>query len=97
MKQLIEKLRPLVSGSATAVSHLRKRLTEARPNAVEARLEALEKTMEIQATLNETVDVQVKLIHALLEQAQKRLQIVTFVLIASATVAALAFAAALMR
>ncbi|HVO91374.1 MAG TPA: hypothetical protein VMT22_00950, partial [Terriglobales bacterium] len=58
---------------------------------------ALEKAMEIQTVLNENVDVQIKLIHALLEKTRKKLQIVTVLLIATATVAGLAFAAALMR
>ena len=97
MRRLIEKLGLLLSGSAAALSNLHKRLTESRPNAIEARRDALERAMEIQATLNETVDVQIKLIYALLEKVQKRLQIVTIVLIATATLAALALAAAWMR
>ena len=97
MRRLIEKLGLLLSGSATALSNLRKRLTESRPDAIEARRDALERAMEIQATLNETVDVQIKLIYALLEKMQKRLQIVTIVMIATATLAALALAAAWMR
>jgi hypothetical protein len=53
--------------------------------------------MEIQSVLNENVDVQIKVIHALLEKTQKKLRIVIVLLIATATVAALAFATALMR
>lgn len=97
MRKLIEKLGLLLSGSAAALSHLRKRLTESRPDAIEARLDALERAMEIQATLNESVDVQIKLIYAMLEKMQKRLQIVTIVLIATATLTGLALAAAWMR
>jgi uncharacterized coiled-coil protein SlyX len=97
MKELVGRLGSLVSGSASAVGALRKRLADPHQDATEARLEALEHAMEIQATLNETVEVQIKLIHTLLDKAQKRLKIVTIVLIVSATVAALAFTAALMR
>jgi len=98
MRKLIEKLGLLLSGSTAALSNLRKRLTESRADAIEARrLDALERAMEIQVTLNETVDVQIKLIYAMLEKVQKRLQILTIVLIATATLAALALAAAWMR
>lgn len=97
MRKLIETLGSLLSGSAAALGNLRKRLTESRPDVIETRLEALESAMEIQATLNESVDVQIKLIYAMLEKVQKRLQILTIVLIATATLAALALAAAWMR
>jgi hypothetical protein len=97
MRQLIDKLRALIVGSAAAANNLRKRLTEARPNAAESRLEALERAMELQVTLNETVDAQIKLVHSLLEKVQKRLQVVIIALIATGTLAALALAAAFMK
>jgi hypothetical protein len=97
MRQLIEKLRALIAGSAAAAINLRTRLTEARPNATESRLDALERAMEIQVMLNESVDAQIKLVHSLLEKVQKRLQILVIVLIATGTVAALALAAALLK
>jgi hypothetical protein len=97
MKELIQKLGPLVLESAAAVSYLRKRITESRPNGAEARLDAIENAMEVQSTLNNTIDVQMNIIHALLEKAQKRLQIVIVALIATGTIAALALAAALMK
>ena len=97
MRELVSRLGSLVLGSAAAAGALRKRLADPRHDATDARVDALERAMEIQATLNETVDAQVKLIHTLLDKAQKRLQIVTIVLIVTATVAALAFALALMR
>jgi len=97
MRDLIQKLGPLVLESAAAVSNLRKRITESRPNGAEARLAAIENAMEVQSTLNNTIDVQMNIIHALLEKAQKRLQIVIVALIATGTIAALALAAALMK
>jgi hypothetical protein len=97
MRQLIDKLRVLIGGSAVAANNLRKRLTEARPDAAESRLEALERAMEIQVMLNETVDAQIKLVHSLLEKVQKRLQIVIIALIATGTLAVLALAAAFMK
>ncbi len=97
MRELIQKLGPLVLESAAAVSYLRKRIGESRPNGAEARLDAIENAMEVQSTLNNTIDVQMNIIHALLEKAQKRLQIVIVALIATGTIAALALAAALMK
>lgn len=97
MRQLIDKLRALIGGSAAAANNLRKRLTEARPDAAESRLEALDRAMEIQVMLNETVDAQIKLVHSLLEKVQRRLQIVTIALIATGTLAALALAAAFLK
>jgi hypothetical protein len=64
---------------------------------VEPRLDALENAIEVQSTLNKTVDVQMNLILALLEKAQKRLQITLLALIATATLAALALAVAILK
>jgi hypothetical protein len=97
MKQLIEKLAPILLGSAAVVSNLRKLLAESRPNEVEPRIEAIENALQLQSTLNESVDVQVKLIRKLLEQAQKRLQILVVAIIATGTIAALALAIALLK
>jgi hypothetical protein len=97
MRQLIDKLRALIAGSAAVAINLRKRLTEVRPSATELRLDVLERAMEIQVILNESVDAQIKLVHSLLEKVQKRLQILLIALIAIGTVAALALAAALLK
>jgi hypothetical protein len=97
MTQLLQKLGPLVLESAAAVSYLRKFISDSRPNGVEPRLDALENAIEVQSTLNKTVDVQMNLVLALLEKAQKRLQITLIALIATATLAALAMAVALLK
>lgn len=97
MKDLIQKLGPIVLGSATVVANLRKLLAESRPNGVDARIDAIEDALQIQSTLNESVDVQVRLIHELLKKTQKRLQIVIVALIAMGTVAALALAVAVIK
>ena len=94
MKELIQKLGPIVLGSATVVANLRKLLAETRPNGADARIEAIEDALQIQSTLNESLDVQVRLIQELLKKTQKRLQIVTVALIATGTIAALALAVA---
>lgn len=97
MKDLIQKMGPIVLGSATVVANLRKLLAESRPNGADARIDAIEDALQIQSTLNESVDVQVRLIHELLKKTQKRLQIVIVTLIAMGTVAALALAVAVIK
>ena len=97
MTQLIQKLGPLVLESAAAVSYLRKYMGESRSNGAEARLAALENAIEVQSTFNKTVEVQMNLIVALLEKAQKKLQLAIIGLIATGTLAAIALAAALMK
>lgn len=97
MKDLIQKLGPIVLGSATVVANLRKLLAETRPSGSDARIDAIENVLQIQSTLNESLDVQVRLIQELLKKTQKRLQIVTVALIAAGTLAALALAIAVMK
>jgi hypothetical protein len=97
MKELIQKLGPVVLGGAAIIGNLRKLLSESRPNGVESRMDAVENALEIQATLNDSVDVQMKLIHALLEKTHKKLQLVVLGLIVTTTLAALALATAWMR
>ena len=97
MKDLIQKLGPILVGSATVVANLRKLLAESRPNGADARIDAIENALQVQSTLNESLDVQVRLIHELLKKTQKRLQIVVVALIATGTVAALVLAVAAMK
>jgi 1-aminocyclopropane-1-carboxylate deaminase/D-cysteine desulfhydrase-like pyridoxal-dependent ACC family enzyme len=97
MKDLIQKLGPILVGSATVVANLRKLLAESRPNGADARIDAVENALQVQSSLNESLDVQVRLIHELLKKTQKRLQIVVVALIATGTVAALALAVAAMK
>ena len=97
MTQLLQKLGPLVLESAAAVIYMRKFIGDSRHSGVEPRLDALENAIEVQSTLNKTVDVQMNLVLALLEKAQKRLQITLIAMIATATLAALALAVALLK
>lgn len=97
MKDFIQKLGPILVGSATVVANVRKLLAESRPNGTDARIDAVENALQIQSSLNESLDVQVRLIHELLKKTQKRLQIVIVALIATGTVAALALAVAAMK
>ncbi len=93
MLQVIQRFRPLISSAADAIY---KHLLDARSGNSEARIGALEKGLELQAALNETVEVQIKIIQASLENVQKALRIVILGLIGTATIAALALAVALL-
>lgn len=98
MRQLLTKLRPLVvAGGAAAVGALRKRLGDVRSEDSANRLYALEKGFEIQNELNETMDVRITVLQAQLAKLRKTAQFLLIGLIASATIAAIALAAALMR
>ena len=96
MMQLIRKLRPLAAGGATAVEFCR-HLLDSRTNHGDARIDALEENMELQAALNETVGVQSEIIQALLENVQKTLRIVMIGVIATATIATLALAVEILK
>ena len=97
MKQLFAKLLPLVSGGASAVGALRKRLTDVRADHSADRLTALEKGFELQTELNETVDVQIIVLQVQIAKLRKTVQFLLIALIATTTIAAIALAAAFMR
>ena len=95
MKIPFDKLWPLVTGGATAVLELRKQLGDL---AYEAdRLSALEKSFELLAELNEAVDAQITALRTQLTTLRKTVQFLLIALIATAMLAAIALAAALMR
>ena len=98
MRQLLTKLRPLVvAGGTAAVGALRRRLGDLRSDDSANRLTALEKGFEIQNELNATMDVQITVLQAQLAKLRKTVQFLLIALIATATIAAIALAAALMR
>lgn len=97
MIQLIQKLRPLLAGSAGTVGALYKHFLDTRTNHNDSRINALEKSLELQVALNETLEVQIKIVQALLENVQKTLRIVTIGMVATATIAALALAVAILK
>lgn len=94
MVQFIQRFRPLISNAAGVIY---KHLLAARANHADARIAALEKGLEMQAALNETVEVQIKTVQSSLETVQKTLRIVILGVIATATLAGLALAVALLR
>ena len=98
MRQFLTKLRPLVvAGGTAAVGALRKRLGDLRSDDSANRLTVLEKGFELQTELNETMDVQVTVLQVQLAKLRKTVQSLLIALIATATIAAIALAAAFMR
>ena len=98
MRQLLTKLRPLVvAGGTAAMGALRKRLGDPRSDDSANRLYALEKGFEIQNELNATMDVQITVLQVQLVKLRKTVQFLLIALIATATLAAIALAAAIMR
>ena len=93
---IIDGLYRLAGGGARVFGNLPARRSQpAAPNQVN-RLEALERAAEVQAALNDSVTVQLKVVCDLLEKSRKRLFVVTLRLIATATMAAVALATAML-
>ena len=97
IKTLVEKFGPLILGSAPVVSAIRKVVADSRFGADESRISRLEKTMELQAALNEKVEVQLKIVQALLENVQRSLKLLTIAAIATAIIAVVAIFLALFK
>jgi hypothetical protein len=97
IKILVEKFGPLILGSAPVVSAIRKVVADSRFGADQSRISHLEKTMELQAALNEKVEVQLKIVQALLENVQRSLKLLTVAAIATAIIAVVAIFLALFK
>jgi hypothetical protein len=95
--KLIEKLAPLVLASAPVVSAIRKLVGDSRDDNVEARMANLEKAMELQSALNEKIDVELKIVQALLEKVQRSLKVLTIAVIVALILSISAFAIALLK
>ncbi|HWO41029.1 MAG TPA: hypothetical protein VNO43_04420 [Candidatus Eisenbacteria bacterium] len=94
MLGFVQRFRPLISNAAGAIY---KYLLDARASHADARIAALEKGLEMQAALNETVEMRIKIVQSSLESVQKTLRIVILGVIATATLAGLALTVALLR
>ena len=90
--RLIERLGPLILGSAPVISAIRKLLDDSAKSECEPRVANLEKAMELQSALNDSIDMQLKIVHALLERVQRSLQILIIAVIGTAIIAATALA-----
>jgi len=97
IRGLLEKLGPLILGSAPVVSAIRRVVSDSRMGSDEARIANLEKTMGLQAALNEKVEVQLKIVETLLENIQKSLKTLIIAAIGTAVIAILAIVIALLK
>ena len=95
--KLIEQLAPLVVASAPVVSAIRKLVADSRDGNLEARIANLEKAMELQSALNEKIDVELKIVHALLKKVQRSLRILIIIVMVALILAIVASAIALMK
>jgi hypothetical protein len=95
IKQLIEKLGPLILDTAPVVGAIRKVVSNARTGSDELRVENLENAMRFQAALNDKVDAQLKVVETLLQKIQRSLKVLTIASIGAAIVAGLALAIAI--
>jgi hypothetical protein len=93
---IIRSLRRLTDGGARFLGGSTARKSNSPSANQSQRVEALEKAAEVQAAFNQTVTFQLKVVCDLLEKSRKRLFAMTLWLIATATVAAVALAAAML-
>jgi hypothetical protein len=95
--KLIEKLTPLIIGSAPVISAIRKLVSESRMDSDEARMVNLEKAMELQSALNEKIDVQLKIVQALLANVQRTLRVLIIAVVGAVIFAISALVVSLLR
>ena len=89
--RLVERLGPLVLSTAPVIGAIRKVLDDsAKEEGYEARVANLEKAMELQSALNDSIDAQLKIVQSLLERVQRSLQILVIAVIGTAIIAATA-------
>jgi uncharacterized coiled-coil protein SlyX len=74
---------------------IRKLLDDSANAGYETRLANLEKAMELQSALNESIDEQLKIVQVLLNRVQRALKILLVTVIATAMIALAALALAL--
>jgi hypothetical protein len=90
--RLVERLGPLVLTTAPVIGAIRKVLDDSAKEGHKAQVANLEKAMELQSALNDSIDAQLKIVQALLERVQRSLQILVVAVIGTAILAATALA-----
>ena len=97
IKNLVEKLGPVLLGSAPVVSAIRKVMAESSSRTDEARLSNLEQTMGLQAALNEKIEVQLKIVQTLLENLGRSLKLLAVGLVGAFIIAISALIVAILK
>jgi hypothetical protein len=89
---LIQRLSPLILSSAPVIGAIRKLVDDSATGGHEARVANLEKAMELQSALNESIDAQLRIVQALLKRVQRSLKILVVTVIGTAVIAVIALA-----
>jgi hypothetical protein len=89
---LIQRLSPLILSSAPVIGAIRKLVDDSATGGYEARVANLEKAMELQSALNESIDAQLRIVQALLKRVQRSLKILVVTVIGTAVIAVIALA-----
>jgi tetrahydromethanopterin S-methyltransferase subunit G len=87
LARLIQRLGPLILSGAPVVVAMRKLLDDSAKAGYEARVANLEKAMELQSALNESIDAQLKIVQVLLKRVQRSLKILVVSVIGTAIIA----------
>jgi predicted PurR-regulated permease PerM len=93
----MERLGPLILGGAPLIGAIRKLINDSTNDGGETRVANLEKAMELQSALNDSIDVQLKIIQGLLEKVQRALKMLVIVAIGTAIIAGVALAIVLLK
>jgi hypothetical protein len=89
---LIQRLGPLILSGAPVLVAMRKLLDDSAKAGYEARVANLEKAMELQSALNESIDARLKIVQVLLTRVQRSLKILVVAVIGTAMIAVTALA-----
>ena len=95
--RLIERLGPLILSSAPIIGAIRKLLDDRAKGGCDARVANLEKAMELQSALNDSLDLQLKIVQTLLKRVQRFLQILVIAVVGTAIIAAAALALVILQ
>ncbi|MGH7773811.1 MAG: hypothetical protein ACREQA_16420 [Candidatus Binatia bacterium] len=95
--KLLKQLGPLIVATGSVTKAIRDLVSPFRQGGGETRIANLEKAIELQASLNEKVDGQLKIIQPVLENVQRSLKTLSIAVIGIAIIAALAIAIALLK
>jgi hypothetical protein len=87
---MLQRLGALILSGAPAMVAIRKLLDDSANAGYETRLANLEKAMELQSALNESVDTQLKIVQTLLKRVQKALKILVVTVIGTVIIAVVA-------
>jgi hypothetical protein len=87
LASLIQRLGPLILSGVPVMVAIRKLLDDSAKGGYQTRVANLEKAMELQSALNESIDAQLKIVQVLLKRVQRSLKILVVTVIVTAMIA----------